>query len=241
MSSQASTLLDVVRRRRSVRAFDPDRPVADEVLDTVFEMARWAPSAGNSQPWEFIVIRDAEMRSRIYGLYEEQAEAKDRVERIRRGHQMMTTTKGFRNAPVYIIVLGDPRTTASFPTRTQLEKARDHYIASLAHADLIVHLGIAAHGLVSQWVSDASSPLMHTALKSWLYIPDHMQVYSLTAVGYPASARSRPTPRREVDEIVHHDSYSPEKARDQEQLDAFLWTQSWLATFGRRRHGRPDP
>lgn len=49
-----SPVLDVVRRRWSPRAFDA-RLVRHEVLRSLFEAARWAPSSSNEQPWSFIV------------------------------------------------------------------------------------------------------------------------------------------------------------------------------------------
>jgi len=49
--------MDVVRKRRSIRRYRPD-PVPDEVLNQVLEAARLAPSAGNRQPWHFIVVKD---------------------------------------------------------------------------------------------------------------------------------------------------------------------------------------
>jgi len=49
---------DLLRRRWSPRAFS-QRPVDPEVLETLFEAARWSPSSANEQPWRFIVaIRD---------------------------------------------------------------------------------------------------------------------------------------------------------------------------------------
>ena len=50
---------DVVRKRRMVRRFD-QRPVSDEVLRSVLEPARHAPSAGFSQGFDFIVLRTSE-------------------------------------------------------------------------------------------------------------------------------------------------------------------------------------
>jgi nitroreductase len=47
-------ILDVIQRRWSPRAFDSDRDVAREDLLRLFEAARWAPSAGNEQPWRFV-------------------------------------------------------------------------------------------------------------------------------------------------------------------------------------------
>ncbi len=51
----------VVESRRTVRDFLPD-PVPQEVLDRGFDAARLAPSSSNLQPWEFIIIRDPEIR-----------------------------------------------------------------------------------------------------------------------------------------------------------------------------------
>ncbi|MFI5179114.1 MAG: nitroreductase family protein [Vicinamibacterales bacterium] len=47
-------ILDVIQRRWSPRAFDPARDVTREALLRLFEAARWAPSAGNEQPWRFV-------------------------------------------------------------------------------------------------------------------------------------------------------------------------------------------
>jgi nitroreductase len=47
-------ILEVIERRWSPRAFDPAREVAHDDLLRLFEAARWAPSAGNEQPWRFV-------------------------------------------------------------------------------------------------------------------------------------------------------------------------------------------
>jgi nitroreductase len=53
-----------LRKRKSVRAYVSD-PVTDEILLTILEGARFAPSAGNIQPWHFIIVRDNETREKI--------------------------------------------------------------------------------------------------------------------------------------------------------------------------------
>ena len=53
-------LLELVKTRRSIRAFT-DRPVPDDVVEKVIEVARWAPSGANSQPWEFVVVTEREV------------------------------------------------------------------------------------------------------------------------------------------------------------------------------------
>lgn len=52
-----AVLLSPIHRRWSTRAFDPAAVIDDETLNTLLEAARWAPSAGNTQPWRFIVAR----------------------------------------------------------------------------------------------------------------------------------------------------------------------------------------
>ena len=57
---------DVVRTRRMVRDYDPDRPVPAEVRDRLLEHAIRAPSAGFSQGWAFLVLETAEERDRFW-------------------------------------------------------------------------------------------------------------------------------------------------------------------------------
>jgi nitroreductase len=55
----AQNLINFLKRLRAVRQFRPD-PVPREVVEAVFEVARWSGSASNRQPWEFVVIRNRE-------------------------------------------------------------------------------------------------------------------------------------------------------------------------------------
>lgn len=55
---------EVVLKRRSIRKFR-EEPTPEEALNKVLEAGRWAPSAGNTQPWRFIVITDFNVKGRI--------------------------------------------------------------------------------------------------------------------------------------------------------------------------------
>jgi nitroreductase len=57
---------EVVRRRRMVRNFDPDRAVPEPVRDRILQNALHAPSAGFSQGWAFLVLESAEQRQRFW-------------------------------------------------------------------------------------------------------------------------------------------------------------------------------
>ncbi|MEW6328314.1 MAG: nitroreductase [Thermodesulfobacteriota bacterium] len=48
-------IMEAVRNRRSIRAFLP-KPVPKVVIEKILDAARWAPSWGNTQPWEFLVV-----------------------------------------------------------------------------------------------------------------------------------------------------------------------------------------
>lgn len=65
-------LATLLEQRWSPRAFDPEHVISDDELTLLFEAARWAPSAGNSQPWSFLVgVRGTETHARIFGLLAE--------------------------------------------------------------------------------------------------------------------------------------------------------------------------
>ena len=58
------TVMDVIRRRRSIRKYRPSEIPREHLLE-ILEAGRLAPSAGNRQPWRFIVVRDPDQRRRL--------------------------------------------------------------------------------------------------------------------------------------------------------------------------------
>lgn len=222
---------NLVKTRRSVRGFQSDREVPEEVIRKIIDVARWAPSGGNGQPWEFIVIRDQETRQRIFELFQKQSELSDEMERAVRGRARGSAT-GFRHAPVYILIIGDPRTNQSFPVRTQIEKGHQHFITGLASATLLIHLAAHALGLSTQYLSACSSPYMATMLRVMLGIPEYYHIYEMVILGYGVKTPP-PTPRRSVDEITHWDRYQEEKSRTDAQIQSFLMAQTRLGNYGR--------
>lgn len=60
-------LYQCIRSRLTVREFKPD-PVPPRVVNLMLRAARWAPSARNRQPWQFIVIQDRNTLARIGGI-----------------------------------------------------------------------------------------------------------------------------------------------------------------------------
>ena len=56
-------LMEVVKERRSIRAYRPE-PVPDDFIGKVVEAARWAPTGANTQPFEFVVVKDQKVKSK---------------------------------------------------------------------------------------------------------------------------------------------------------------------------------
>ncbi len=229
---------ELVVNRRSIRGYQKDKDVPDETIRKILENARWAPSGGNGQPWEFIVVRDQEMRNKIADLFLKQQEHKREMEIAVRGEARMTGA-GFRHAPVHIIVLGDPRVSESYPVRTREEKSDSHFYSGLANATLLIHLAATSLGLGSQYVSDASSPYMATMLKVLLGVPEPLKVYHLIPIGYPAGPVA-PRPRRELDEIIHYDKYDSKKFRTDKKIEKFIMTVTRRGAYGKQEWVEDD-
>jgi len=152
--------LEVLQGRRSIRTgFLKDKPVSDELIEKILEAARWAPSAGNSQPWEFLVIRDLEIREKIVEIFKTQMRDKIEIEEATRGQRRRVNAGvDFRHAPVHVLVLGDPRTNDAYPMRTKLDKWEAHFYSSLANCVLQMLLAAEVLGLSSMYISDEASP-----------------------------------------------------------------------------------
>ncbi len=203
------SLLELVEKRRSIRRFKPD-PIPDEYADKIIEVARWAPSGLNIQPWEFVLVKDRELKDRIVKLLE-------------KGEAPPREPMDYGNAPVFIILLGDPRTKAGLPPRLAADNKMNQpvFISSLANAFLYMHLAATSLGLVSQWMSRVKFPFVQPELKKLLGIPDEFQVYDMMVVGYPDG---EPKPRivRDKEEMIHYEYCGESGFRSDEAVREFI-------------------
>ena len=227
-SESIEAFFDVLRRRRSIRTgFLKDKPVPDELIQKILEAGRWAPSAGNSQPWEFIVIRAPETREQIVEIFKTQMRDKIEIEEVARGQRRRVNAGvDFRHAPVHVLVLGDPRTNDAYPMRTKLDKWEAHYFSSLANCVLQMLLAAEVLGLGSMYISDVASPYFSVMLRHLLGIPDPLQIYHLLPVGFVKPSPTIHHPRRPLEEMLHHEHYDRSKFRGEAQLDEFMRTMS---------------
>ncbi len=220
--------LDLVKERRSIRKFKPD-PIPDEYIENIIEAGRWAMSGANAQPWEFIVVRDQETKSKITHAKLEARKEQYVIEMTRleefRHHQLVRppTQLEFEDAPVLIVVIGDKRTFQATVLATHFITGEGGsggtYLKSMGNTVTLMHLAAAALGLGSQWVS--VSRIWEESLKAILDIPVVLDVHTIVAIGYPASEPS-PGYRRELKEMVHFEKYDREKFRSGEKIIKYL-------------------
>ena len=116
-----SDFLDLVKSRRSIRRFRP-APIPDEYIEKIIEAARWAPSGYNSQPWEFVVVKDKKMRDSIlqpFDLHKRLIAAAEVTGSGQKRKQMaypwLDEEMDYRIAPVIIILFSDTRTKVAIP------------------------------------------------------------------------------------------------------------------------------
>jgi len=237
-------LLELVQSRRSIRRFKSD-PVPEELITKMVDVARWAPSGFNMQPWEFVVVQKEELRKKIVEYiapYWEQSAAMEAVRPENQGRtwrlQGMTNEPGdFTFAPVYIILCGDTRLQDGLPMGVQCDRNRKRiiYLSSLANAFLYLHLAAATLGLASQWVSAVQVPYAACLIKDLLNIPPSMEVYDMLVLGYPAI-----TPPgkllRNVSSMVHWDRLEDDALRSSDEvLDYIRKSRSWTMGTHRRK------
>ena len=72
--SRYDALIEVVKSRMTVRAFDPAGVVPREHYEMILEAARHSPSGANAQPWHFIVVTEQALKDRIMEYFRDEAE-----------------------------------------------------------------------------------------------------------------------------------------------------------------------
>jgi 5,6-dimethylbenzimidazole synthase len=220
--NQYDCLLELAKNRRSVRQFKSD-PIPDEYITKIIEVARWAPSAFHTQPWEFVVIRDPGVKNKIVAALEKYGPPiKDPI-------KASQPRKSFKDAPVFILLLCDWRASVGLPGGAPANRVQvaNLYCSSLANAFLYMHLAAAALGLASQWYTATSRPEAERAIKEIIGIPEVLTIYDMMVVGYAASPPGAKIVRN-IDEMVHYDDCGEQGFRtDTEVVDYARKTRAW--------------
>jgi len=171
-------VFEAIKTRRSIRRY-LSGPISDEDLKKMLDAARWAPSAGNRQPWEFVIIRDPERKRAI----------------ARAALNQMFIAE----APVVIVVGANIERSSS---RYGARGANLYCIQDTAAA--IMNLMLAAHalGYGTCWVG----AFHDDEVAEIVGFPKHIRPVAIIPIGKPAE-KPDPRPRLSLEEVVHVERY----------------------------------
>jgi len=171
-------VLEAIKGRRSIRAFK-SQEISEEIVEKLIDTAMWAPSAGNIQPWEFIIVRKPEIKRRL-------AEA-------------ALDQSFIEEAPVVIVVCANEnRSSQGYEMRGKTL----YCIQDTAAAIQNLHLAAYSFGLGTCWIGAFKEEEAREILK----IPYGIRPVAIIPVGYAAETPS-PRSRRPRSEIVHYETF----------------------------------
>jgi len=196
-------LPDVVRSRRMVRSYDRDRPVPVDALTTLLDLATRAPSAGFTQGWDFLVLREADDLATYWRLTTDSGDPDSWLD-------------GMKSAPVLVLCLSDPQRYLdryAEPDKgwTDRDPARwpvPYWDVDTGMAALILLLGAVDNGLASCFFG--VPPHRQRDTLAGFGIPEDRRIVGVVSLGYPAPDRRSPSlrrGRRPLAEVAHAGAY----------------------------------
>jgi len=150
--------METILTRRSIRKYIK-KPVSRETIKELLEAGMSAPSAGNEQPWHFIVIDDPKILKEIPSFH---------------NHAQM-----LNDASLAILVCNDKR----------LEKHGEMWIQDCSAATENILLAINSKELGAVWLGIYPREERINGMRKLLNIPEHIIPFSLISIGYPAEQK----------------------------------------------------
>ncbi len=150
-------LLDLLRERRSIRQFT-DQPVEDEKVEALVEAALRSPSSRSLNPWEFVVVSDPEILTKL-------ALAKPHGASF------------IKNAPLAIVVCADPAKCDVW--------VEDCSIATLLLHLEAAELGLGSCWVQIRLRENENGKMAEDYISELLGLKDGMVVEAMVAIGYP--------------------------------------------------------
>lgn len=198
-------VFEAMQTCRAIRYLKPD-PVDEQLIEQVITAATWAPSPGNSQGRDFVVVTDAAKKQTIGDavatVMSDRVAAMDRPDKTHRlmldgtGHLVNT----LKSCPVLIFVCGK----AVYP----YESPRDSFVWSSiypAAQNLIVAARALGLGTVFTTFQGTAEPV----IRDTLGIPDEVHIGCMIPMGWP-DANFGPVKRQGYDKVVHRDGWQGE-------------------------------
>ncbi|MEM7094278.1 MAG: nitroreductase family protein [Actinomycetota bacterium] len=184
---------------RAMRYLKPD-PIDDDLIEQVITAATWAPSPGNSQGRDFVVVKDPAKKAAIGDAIEEvMAHRVAAMERPDRTHRLMLDgtahlIETLKNCPAIILVCGKTVYPYGAP--------RESFVWSSiypAAQNLIVAARALGLGTVFTTFQGTAEP----TIRETLSIPDDVHIGCLIPIGWP-DRNFGPVKRAGYEQVVHH-------------------------------------
>ena len=150
--------MDAILNRKSIRKYK-DIKISEEIVEDLLKAGMAAPSAGNEQPWEYIVIRD-----------------KDSMKKITEVHPY---SKMLLNTDVAIVVCGDE----------SKELFKGTWVQDCSASTENILLTAEDMGLGAVWLGVYPAADRVEAIKAILNLPAHVTPLSIIPIGYPDEVR----------------------------------------------------
>jgi nitroreductase len=196
-------LSDVVRARRMVRSYDPDRSVDPRIVRDLLQLATRAPSAGFTQGWDFVVLQRPDDRDRFWDAATPAGADPDRW------------LRGMRTAPVLVLCLSDPERYLdryAEPDKGWTDRSPDrwpvpYWDVDTGMAALLILLGAVDAGLGGCFFGVPGA--RHDSVRQALRVPAGRRIVGMVSIGYaPADPPERRSPslrrgRRPIPDIAH--------------------------------------
>ncbi len=200
-------VFEVINTTRAMRRLKPD-PVPDELIWKVLEAAIRAPSGGNRQPWNFIVIRDPDKKKKVAAWYLEAwnatyGAAREAMAADPNAARMFASADHLANhlaeVPVLIIAAIRGGDTGTSPAGSYVYPA----VQNLMLAARALGLGTTLTTLHRAHEGD---------VKELLAIPDNVETMALIPLGWP-KGKFGMGPRRPVEEVAYWDKWGETRER----------------------------
>jgi nitroreductase len=182
MRERAHDLCELMRKRRSVRAFS-SKPVPIDVVTSCIETAAQAPSGANKQPWTFVLVTDASIKADIRCAAEKEESA---FYAGRAARKWVEDLEPIGTGPDKAFLEEAPVLIAVFAQRHGTDVANRHYYVTESVGIAVGFLLTALHNAGLCTLTHTPAPM--TFLREVLGRPDNERAFCLLPVGYPAEA-----------------------------------------------------
>ena len=207
---EKSGLYKAIFSRRDVRSHFTSKPIDEKILSRILHAAHHAPSVGFSQPWNFILIKDYEIRKKIKESFEaEKMHSSKLVEEPRRTKYLSFKLEGILDSPLNICVTYDPSKFGPFVIGRSSIPETGLYSVCCAVQNL--WLAARSEGVGVGWVSILSNNI----LKNLLELPEHVVPVAYLCLGYVSEFATRPDlessgwlSRLKLQDVVYYEKWN---------------------------------